>query len=215
MAKANTRAQGGTSNGTTLFTASNLVAAMFVIAAGAIAWFGTQSGGQVAIPTAGETVTLAAGTPAADEEGTTVALPLAGTLPTRLVAPTAGIDTTVAEVGVVHEAGRPVWETAWRSAGHHLSSARPGQPGNMVISGHVAVADANNVAVFANLDQLSVGDIVEVYSGKDVFRYQVQAKSTVLPTALQVLRSSAQSRITLITCTPDLEHRLVVVGTLI
>lgn len=214
MAAKTTGDKSSASEKKSMFTSSNIVAALFVIAAGAIAWFGTQSGGTVAPPVS-ETVTLAAETPAADEEGTVVVQPLLGTLPTRIVAPSAGIDTAITEVGVVREAGRAVWETAWRSAGHHLTSARPGQPGNMVISGHVSVADANNVAVFANLDQLNVGDIVEVHSGEDVFRYEVHSKSTVLPNALQVLRSSAQSRITLITCTPDLEHRLVVVGTLI
>lgn len=197
-----------------MLTSSNIVAALFVIAAGMIAWFGTQTGGTIA-PPASETVTLAAETPVADEEGITVVQPLLGTLPTRIVAPTAGIDSAITEVGVIREAGRAVWETAWRSAGHHLTSARPGQPGNMVITGHVSVANTNDIAVFANLDQLNVGDIVEVHSGEDVFRYEVHSKSTVLPSALQVLRSSAQSRLTLITCTPDLEHRLVVVGTLV
>ncbi len=194
-------------------SASNMVAALFVIAAGAIAWFGSQSGG--AVPPSSESITLAAEVAAADLEDTTPAQPRVGTLPTRLVAPAAGIDTSISEVGVVREAGKATWETAWRSAGHHLTSARPGQPGNMIISGHVAVADANNVAVFANLDQLKVGDVIEVYSGDEVYQYAVQSKSTVPPTALQVLRSNAQSRVTLITCTPDLKHRLVIVGTLI
>jgi len=215
VAAQQTGAKNSDSSRKSWFSTSNVVAAVFVIAAGAIAWFGTQSNEFASVHVATETVTLAATAAAADEEDAVPAQPLAGTLPTRLVAPTAGIDTAVAEVGVVREAGRPVWETAWRSAGHHLTSARPGQPGNMVISGHVAVANADDIAVFANLDQLEVGDIVEVHSGDHVFRYQVSSKSIVLPTALQVLRSSAQSRLTLITCTPDLEHRLIVVGTLI
>lgn len=194
-------------------TGSNVLFAVFVLAAGVIAWFGTQ-GGAAGSPQ-GESLTLAAVTETVDLEDTVASPPLTGTLPTRLVANTAGIDTSVTEVGVVMQAGRAAWETAWRSAGHHLTSARPGQPGNMVISGHVSVADGRNVAVFANLDRLQVGDVVEVYSGDDVYRYAVQSTSTVLPTALAVLRSGSQSRLTLITCTPDLKQRLVVIGTLI
>lgn len=196
-----------------LVSASNMVAVVFVLAAGAIAWFGTQSGTQV--PPTSESITLAAGASPADVEDVTPAQRRAGSLPTRLVAQAAGIDTSISEVGVVREAGRATWETAWRAAGHHINSARPGQPGNMIISGHVSVADANNVAVFANLDQLKVGDVIEVYSGNEVFQYAIQSKSTVLPTALQVLKSNSQSRVTLITCTLDLKQRLVVVGTLI
>lgn len=190
------------------------MAALFVLAAGAFAWFGTRPENATIAP-AGDPITLAATAPAVDEEGAAPAPPPSGALPTRLVAASAGIDTRVTEVGVVEEAGRAIWETAWRAAGHHLTSARPGQPGNMVISGHVSVADANNVAVFANLDRLAVGDIVEVYSGSEVYRYAIQSTSTVSPEALQVLRSNHQSRLTLITCTPDLQHRLIVVGTLI
>ena len=195
------------------FTRSNVLALLFVAAAGGFAWFGTRPGdSSPVIPP--QTVTLAAPSSSLESAAETVSQPLVGTLPTRLVAQAAGIDTTVTEVGVVQEKGRASWETAWRSAGHHLNSARPGQPGNMVISGHVSVTDGNNLAVFANLHRLKAGDVIEVYSGSSVVRYTVQSTSTVQPTALQVLRSGYQSRITLITCTPDLKKRLVVVGTL-
>lgn len=197
-----------------IFSRSNVIAAAFVLAAGVFAWRGMSGQSAEPPPVTSEPLTMAA-TVTSGAAGTTAAVAIDGGLPTRLVAPAAGIDTSIVEVGLVKENGKTTWETAWHAAGHHLTSARPGQPGNMVITGHVSVADASvNSPVFANLSRLKAGDVVEVYSGTDVYKYTIQSTSTVLPTALHVLRSSHQSRLTLITCTPDLKSRLVVVGTL-
>jgi sortase A len=137
-----------------------------------------------------------------------------GGLPTRIVVPAAGVDAPIAEVGVVMQEGRATYETAWRAAGHHLDSALPGQPGNMVITGHVSVASAANLAVFSQLDAVQAGDTVEVYSGDRAYRYTVDRVLIASPSAVKLLRSDATSQVTLITCTKDLKHRLVVIGTL-
>jgi LPXTG-site transpeptidase (sortase) family protein len=138
-----------------------------------------------------------------------------GGLPTRLAIPTAGIDAAVSEVGIVQRDGRAEWETAWRSAGHHLDSARPGQPGNAIFSGHVSVADPSNVPVFAALDSVRPGDVIEVWSGEQRYSYVVESVQVVAPTHLKILRSDHRSTITLITCTRDLKNRLVVSGKLL
>lgn len=138
-----------------------------------------------------------------------------GGLPTRLVIPRADIDANVTEVGVVLEDNKPVWETAWRSAGHHLDSALPGQAGNMVISGHVSVADGTNIAVFRTLDSVAEGDVIEVYSGDSVYRYAVKKVWVAPPSAVKLLRGDQSATITLITCTRDLKNRLIVTGALI
>ena len=137
-----------------------------------------------------------------------------GGLPTRIVVPAAGVDVAVSEVGVSVENGKAAYETAWRAAGHHLDSALPGQLGNMVITGHVSVADSRNLAVFSRLDDVKAGDIVQVYSGDTAFRYQVSKVMVVPPSAVKLLRSDSTATVTLVTCTKDLKHRLVVVGTL-
>ena len=138
-----------------------------------------------------------------------------GALPTRLVVTAAGIDVPIREVGAFRtESGALTWETAWDAAGHHLDSARPGQPGNMVISGHVSVANPSDVAVFATLDSVAEGDVIEVYAGETVFRYVITDIRVVGLYDVDVLRSDHRARITLITCTPDLEGRLVVRGEL-
>jgi len=191
---------------------SNLAFVGMVIGAGAIAWYGTMSRpGEPTTPAEAATIAPAV---AANELPEVRELPR-GSLPTRLVVPSAGIDTSVVEVGVVVDRGKATWETAWRAAGHHIDSARPGQPGNVVITGHVSVADRANLAVFKTLNQVHPGDIIEMQTGDQVYRYAVTKVSTVDPNATNVLRSSHQSTVTLITCTPDLKQRLVVTGTLV
>lgn len=192
-------------------TPSGVIAVAFVLAAGAIAWFGI-SGGEPSSPVTPELVTIAH----ADEPETATAVRRVstGSLPTRIVVPSAAVDAPISEVGVVVVNGHAKWETAWRAAGHHIDSALPGQPGNMVITGHVSVADRKNLAVFSQLNNVAAGDIVEVYAGDEVFRYSVDRVVVVPPSAVKLLRSNSGSTVTLVTCTNDLKNRLVVTATL-
>jgi LPXTG-site transpeptidase (sortase) family protein len=187
-------------------------AGLCVVAAGAFAWFGTAS------RTGGErsavTVTLAGAPDAAAVDDPAFPTISRGGLPTRVVIPSAAVDAPVAEVGVVVEDGVAMWETAWRAAGHHIDSALPGQPGNVVITGHVSVADRRNLAAFATLDSVVPGDAIEVYSGTARYVYTVDRVMVVAPDAVHLLRSDSAATVTLITCTRDLKERLVVVGTL-
>lgn len=194
-------------------SSSSLVAAACVVAAGAIAWFGMAN--TEPSPQAREALTLA-GDARGQGGPDAVAYPSIsrGGLPSRIVIPSAHVDAPITEVGVVVEDGVPRWETAWRAAGHHLDSALPGQPGNMVITGHVSVADRRNLAVFATLDAVAPGDAIEVYSGASRYVYTVREVLIVDPDAVHVLRSGSTATVTLVTCTRDLEHRLVVIGVL-
>lgn len=137
-----------------------------------------------------------------------------GRLPTRLVIPSAGVDTSVEEVGIVSVNGEPRWETSWGAAGHLITSALPGQPGNAVFTGHVSVADPRNTAVFAELDRVRPGDVIEVHAGATIYRYRVSEILVVDARATWVLRSQPTPTITLITCTKDLRARFVVRGEL-
>ncbi|MBI5948353.1 MAG: sortase [Chloroflexi bacterium] len=197
------------------FSPSSLVAAVLVAAAGGIAWYETGTPGPsnrpgataatLAVPP--ETSSATASDPAAR--------PPAGSLPTRVVLESVGIDAPITGVGAVEAGGKLTWETAWRAAGHHIDSARPGQPGNMVLTGHVSVADRGNIPVFASLGKVAPGDTVKVFSGDQVFTYRITKVSVVSPAETRVLRSSPAATVTLITCTSDLKKRLVVVGTLV
>ncbi len=191
---------------------STVIATLFVAAAGAIAWYGyhpSQPAGAEG-PDHGQAVTLAA-----QDTPPVPAVRSATGLPTRVRIESAGIDASIAEVGVVEEADGPQWQTAWRSAGHHIDSSQPGNPGNVVLTGHVSVANPANLAVFANLDLVSVGDIVDVYSGDILHQYRVEDVEVVSPDNVNVLGNDHRSLVTLITCTHDLQNRLVVVGELI
>ncbi|MFN8619007.1 MAG: sortase [Dehalococcoidia bacterium] len=189
---------------------SNAIAAAFVLGAAAVAWFGL-TGGAPAPHQASPSVTVAKA--AAPGPANLRSLSASG-LPTRIVVPSAAVDAPIAEVGVTVSDGKATWETAWKAAGHHIDSALPGQPGNMVITGHVSVADRSNLAVFKQLDKVAEGDTVEVYSGDQIYRYSVSKVMVVPPSAVKLLRSSSESTVTLVTCTRDLKNRLVVVGTL-
>jgi sortase A len=185
---------------------------MFVAAAALLAWHGMGgTGGGVAANRPTETL---AGRAQPVEPQATGSLSIGG-LPTRVVVARAGIDAAISEVGVVREDDGATWETAWRSVGHHIDSSMPGQPGNMVLTGHVSVADRSNLAIFSHLDSVRPGDVVEVFSGDQVYRYAVSNVSVVAPSAVKILRSSESSTVTLITCTHDLKSRLVVVATLV
>jgi sortase A len=199
-----------TTNPRRLFSTSNLIAAGCVAAAGGFAWFGLT--GHATKPhNPVEVVTIAK---AAAPAPAAVRRVSGAGLPTRIVVPAASVDAPIAEVGVTVVNGVPSCETAWKAAGHHLDSALPGQPGNMVITGHVSVADRSNLAAFKQLDRVAIGDTVEVYSGDQVFRYAVSKVVVVPPSAVNLLRSQPGSTVTLITCTHDLKNRLVVIGTL-
>lgn len=191
---------------------STLVAGAFVLAAAAVSWFGLAKSdpSNAAEPP----LVTVAGVDRPARPVAAVAGISTGGLPTRIVVPSAGVDARVAEVGVVLQGGKPTWETAWQAAGHHIDSAMPGQPGNMVITGHVSVADRSNLAVFQNLHRVATGDVVEVYSGEQVYRYEVTKVLVVAPTVVKLLRSDSTSTVTLITCTKDLKNRLVVVASL-
>ncbi len=192
-------------------SSSTLLAGAFVIAAAAVAWFGMNSN---TTDTRDLPIVTAAGDERPAVRDSAVAGVSMGGLPTRIVVPAAGVDTAITEVGVVRSEGRAIWETAWRAAGHHFDSAMPGQLGNMVITGHVSVADRSNLAVFQSLDSVSEGDLVEVFSGDDMYSYRIDKVMVVAPSAVKLLRSDSTSTVTLITCTKDLKNRLVVVGTL-
>jgi LPXTG-site transpeptidase (sortase) family protein len=197
-------------NSTRKPSTSTIVAVGLVLGAAAFAWFGMRVPATEA-PDA--PVVTSAGDARPKPEAAVAGLSTGG-LPTRVVVPSAGVDTPVQEVGVTVQDGKATWETAWRAAGHHLDSAMPGQQGNMVLTGHVSVADRENLAVFSGLEQVAEGDVVEVYSGDQAYRYNVTKVLVVPPTMVKLLRSTSGATVTLVTCTKDLKNRLVVVGTL-
>lgn len=147
--------------------------------------------------------------------------------PVRITIPTIELDAPVvqAEISwVAFNGGKyKQWEVPNSySAGWHETSAKLGESGNTVFNGH------NNVygEVFRRLDELMVGDLIQVYSETQVFEYVI-TNTMILPERFQeidVRMNNAQwilpsddQRLTLISCWPyqSNTHRVIVVAKLI
>lgn len=145
-------------------------------------------------------------------------------LPSRLVIPAIDVDTPVVELGWTTNktaAGAifSEWDVAEYAAGWHKNSAVPGEPGNIVMSGH------NNIlgSVFRELDQLKRGDTMEVYSGGVEYAYAVE-EVLILPEKhasekqrkanVKYIQETPDDRLTLVSCWPrdDNTHRIVVIA---
>jgi sortase A len=131
--------------------------------------------------------------------------------PTGLVIPRLELTARIVRIGArLDHSGALVWETAAFAVGHHQGSANPGEPGNVVLSGHIS--SVSEGAVFARLPQIQEGDGIVVRTPDRDYLYAVASLQTVLPTDIHVLEPTAEQRAILITCVPDhvYTHRLIV-----
>lgn len=126
--------------------------------------------------------------------------------PRFLIIPKLHVFTRILNVGVTKSGaiGTPtnVFDTAW-----YNRSALPGQPGAMLIDGHVS--SWTSKGVFYGLKTLVAGDIIQVQRGDGkVFTYKVvrnqiyQSDGVNMSTVLSPVTSSANG-LNLITCTGD------------
>jgi len=127
-------------------------------------------------------------------------------LPRYLIIPKLGVDARVLSVGVTSggAVGTPnsIYDTAW-----YNESSQPGQPGAMLIDGHVSSWTARGV--FYNLKNLIPGDIIQVQRGDGaMFTYKVVKSQTynsnnVDMTAAMSPVVAGQPGLNLITCAGD------------
>lgn len=144
--------------------------------------------------------------------------------PVRLVIPSINLETRVVEAKSDWVTVRDNTYQVWRvpkmfAAGWHQGSASLGEPGNTVLNGH------NNIyeAVFRDLADVAVGDLIEVYSDQHVYRYIV-ANTMLVPekyeeidtrmTNARWILPSEDERLTLVSCWPEDSntHRVIVVA---
>jgi sortase A len=145
-------------------------------------------------------------------------------VPDRLELPAIGLDIPVVELGwhpAEADSGASLseWDEAEYAAGWHRNSARLGEAGNVVMSGH------NNIlgAVFRQLDQLREGDEAVVWAGNEKVVYRVD-KVFIVPEQDATPAQRAENakwigpfdddRLTLVSCWPrnNNTHRIVVVA---
>jgi hypothetical protein len=149
---------------------------------------------------------------------------VAPNLPRYLIIPKLGVDARILSVGVNTQGalGTPgnIYDTAW-----YNESAEPGQPGAMLIDGHVSSWTANGV--FYGIKTLAAGDLIKVERGDGtVFTYSV-VSSQIYPSGNVDMTSAmtpvvaGQPGLNLITCTGDViagtsefNERIIVYATL-
>ena len=99
------------------------------------------------------------------------------------------------------------------AVGHFENTSMPGEYGNFAVAGHRAYTSNK---FFSNLDELQIGDEINVLSGDEKFKYKVNNIEVVTPDKVEVVDSTDKSKkeITLVTCTPKYigSHRLIVKG---
>lgn len=116
---------------------------------------------------------------------------------TRVVIPKIGVDAPVVL--------SPIKDQTWQvdhlgqAVGHLEGTAPPGSNSNIVLAGHVTLAQ-DVYGPFAGLGQLTTGDMVTVYYGDQSFNYMIDGLQTVDRTAVEVTYPSETGQITLITC---------------
>lgn len=82
-----------------------------------------------------------------------------------------------------------------RAVGHLEGTALPGQPGNVVLAGH-------RDTFFRPLKRARAGDAITLKTRTGDFEYLVEWTAVVRPTDLEVIESTNQPSLTLITCFP-------------
>lgn len=135
----------------------------------------------------------------------------------RITSPNIELDTKIYEVYVTKKG---LWEVADYAAGHHYSSANPGEGSNVVISGH------NNWRgeVFRHLEDLKPGDVLQLWTqeGKE-YQYKVEEIKKLKETGVsyaqrmknaEVINPTGHEQLTLVTCWPytTFTHRLIVIA---
>ena len=105
------------------------------------------------------------------------------------------------------------WEQLKLGVAQHIGSANPGERGNLVLSAHNDIYGE----LFRDLDKLSPGDEILIYTATQEFLYRVTSISIVQPTDVSVMEPTERRTITLISCYPYLvdNQRIVVAGELV
>jgi sortase A len=100
------------------------------------------------------------------------------------------------------------WEQLKKGVAQHIGTPDPGESGNIVLSAHDDIFGE----IFRNLDRLQPGDTVILSTNQRHYTYVVTGTQIVEPTRVDVMNSTPNAAITLISCYPYLidNQRIVV-----
>ncbi len=126
----------------------------------------------------------------------------------RIMASRIGLDAIVVELSGLDDS-----ENLKRGPGHIPGTAYPGQPGNMVISGHRTTYGAP----FRHIEQLLPGDDIILMTADNRYTYEVYEQRIVEPSNLTVLEQGGEPKLTLTACHPwySAAQRIVVIARLV
>lgn len=129
-----------------------------------------------------------------------------GQVLSRMTIPSIGVDAYIIE-GLTYQPA--VWETLLQKGPAHLEgSALPGQPGNMVVFGHVNVWGS----VFAHLDQLQAGQTITLQTPEATYVYKVTGSQIIDQTDVSALTPhGGPPTLQLVTCTGLFDDQRLVV----
>lgn len=94
----------------------------------------------------------------------------------------------------------------------YRSSANFGQAGNVILAGH------NNMkgSIFKNLYKVKIGDIIEIKTDNNIYKYKLTERVIVNPSDSSLLtKNISEKEITLITCINRAKERLILKGKII
>ncbi len=146
--------------------------------------------------------------------------------PSRITAPSIGLDAPVTPIGWHEEQQNgqtvSVWDVADHAAGWHKNSIYPGQRGNVVLSGHHNIAGE----VFRYVVDLKPGDRITLYADGVPYVYVVSLRLIVPEKGVSPAQRAQNvrwigptndARLTLVTCWPytNNTHRVIVVAKLL
>lgn len=122
--------------------------------------------------------------------------------PVRLSIPSIGVNAYIERVGKKDD-GSMATPASFENAGWYSLGARPGQPGNTVIAGHVNNA-LTKAGVFEHLSSVKVGDYITVAdaSGKTLIYVVSETRQydTNEAPAASIFAQTGPSQLVLITC---------------
>lgn len=122
----------------------------------------------------------------------------------RIQIPAIGVDAPVVQ--------GDGWDQLKKGVGQLIGTPNPGQSGNLVLSAHNDVFGQ----IFRYLDQLENGDEVILYTNQRAYVYKVSQAQIVEPTQVEVLASTQEPVVTLISCYPYMvdNQRIVITAVL-
>ncbi|MHB0870507.1 MAG: sortase [Chloroflexota bacterium] len=136
-----------------------------------------------------------------------------------MVIPSIDVDSPIQEIGTYQVDGQVYWETVPFIIGHYKTTAKVGDKGNAVFSGHVTSRNAGNI--FKDLYKVKLGDEIQVFTEESEFIYEVSSIRLVPPTEISVMDPTPDATVTLITCAGEwvlekreFTQRLIVVAKL-